>query len=267
MRSCPIKILLDTGSQRTYISERIVRKLQLQPYRSQEMTVKAFGEVEGKCSIFNEYQFCVRNPKRECNLYLSGFAVKHICSPLVEQKIEMVEKLYPMLEELDLSDEGKGGKEIDLLIGADFYGTVIGKEVKKCNEDGLTAMNSKLGWILCGPYESTNLQTSEDEATTVTVTNLIHVTESIGLEEEDTALNSSVEKLWNLEGLGIMCEEKSWVDKCYENFKFVDGRYQVRLPFKDDCRFMEDNYVLAEKRLQNLKKRLDKDPELLKKYH
>ena len=64
-RSSHIKILFDTGSQRTYISERIVKKLKLQAYSSREMTVRAFGDVEGKTSIFNLYRFCVRNPKRE----------------------------------------------------------------------------------------------------------------------------------------------------------------------------------------------------------
>ena len=54
-KSCQIKILLDTGSQRTYLSEGIVKKLNLQPYSSREMTVRGFGDVEGKSSIFNEY--------------------------------------------------------------------------------------------------------------------------------------------------------------------------------------------------------------------
>ena len=60
----PIEILLDPGSQRTYLSEKIVKKINLQPFSSKEMTVKAFGNV----TVFNEHRFCVRNPKRNCNL-------------------------------------------------------------------------------------------------------------------------------------------------------------------------------------------------------
>ena len=67
----------------------------------------------------------MNNPKRGCNLYLSGFSVPHICSPLSGQRLEVVEELYPTLKKLDLSDISEGDGEIDLLIGADYYWTVV----------------------------------------------------------------------------------------------------------------------------------------------
>ena len=265
-RSHRIQILFDTGSQRTYLSERIVKKLKLHPYNSREMTVKAFGDLEGKSSVFNEYRFCVRNPKREGNLYLTGFAVKNICSPLADQKIEVVAKLYPILKGLDLGDVSKGEGDIDLLIGADYYGTIVGGGVKKCSDDGLTAMNSKLGWMLFGPYENKDSGSEDNVLTSIVATNLIRVTENIGFEVDDVSLNTEVEKLWNLETLGIGGNELSWIDRCLDDVTVVDGRYQVSLPFKENRRFVEDNYALAEKRLKILMKKLHRDPELLKRY-
>ena len=48
--------------------------------------------------------------------------------------------------------------------------------------------------------------------------------------------------------------------------EFVNGRYQVNLPFKENRRVMEDKFALAERRLGNLKKKLKKDPVLCRKY-
>ena len=79
--------------------------------------------------------------------------------------------------------------------------------------DGLTAINSKLGWVLNGPYENKvlNRQDKNKEASTVNVTptNLIKVTDDIDLEVDDVTLNKQVETLWNLESLGIMDNEST----------------------------------------------------------
>ena len=118
-----------------------------------------------------------------------------------------------------------------------------------------------------GPYEDKEAESEDDVATSiVAATNLVRVTENIGFEINDASLGTQVEKLWDLETLGIGSKEISWVDRCLGEFTVVDGRYQVSLPFKENRRFVEDNYVLAEKRLKTLMKKLNKDPELLKRY-
>ena len=47
-KSRPVKILLDSGSQRTYVTQKVVKMLNLQPVASKKMTVKSFGDHEGK---------------------------------------------------------------------------------------------------------------------------------------------------------------------------------------------------------------------------
>ena len=46
----------------------------------------------------------------------------------------------------------------------------------------------------------------------------------------------------------------------------VDGHYQFALPWKKESCDLEDNRVLAESRLGNLQRRLDKNPELKQTY-
>ena len=56
----------------------------------------------------------------------------------------------------------------------------------------------------------------------------------------------------------------------YENFKesihFDGNRYVTNLPFKPHHDFLPDNYELSTHRLFDMKKRLDKNPELLSEY-
>ena len=66
-----------------------------------------------------------------------------------------------------------------------------------------------------------------------------------------------VDKFWDLDTIGIIKNELSVYDKFLENVKFINGRYEVCLPFKEERPFIEDNYVLCEKRLQSLKRKLE----------
>ena len=55
-------------------------------------------------------------------------------------------------------------------------------------------------------------------------------------------------------------------DRCLEEIQIVDGRYEVRFPFKEDSPFIEDNYKLALARLTRLKTNLMKDPMMFQQY-
>ena len=52
------------------------------------------------------------------------------------------------MKKLDLSDVSRG--DGDLLLGADYYWNVVEGGIKKCGPNALTAIKSKLGWVLNG---------------------------------------------------------------------------------------------------------------------
>ena len=84
---------------------------------------------------------------------MTRFSIPFICSTLTNQRIDMVERLLLILKSLDLSDIGGRDREIDMLFRADYYWGVAEGETKRYSSDGLTAINSKLGWVLSGPYK------------------------------------------------------------------------------------------------------------------
>ena len=91
-----------------------------------------------------------------------------------------------------------------------------------------------------------------------------HVMKLEGLvDTDDNKLENLVEIFWNLDTLDISNVEPSVYDKFMEGVRFINGRYEVSLPFRENRPFIEDYYNLSEKRLISLKNKLDKDKNLL----
>ena len=66
--------------------------------------------------------------------------------------------------------------------------------------------------------------------------------------------------------LGIQNDSLSLYDKFVSEVEFMEGRYQVQLPFKEDHELLPDNFALCKSRLISLLKRLNLKPEVLKHY-
>ena len=84
----------------------------------------------------------------------------------------------------------------------------------------------------------------------------------IDYSDRDTGGN-----FWNLEIIDVKENELSNYEK-HENLITIssEGRYESKLPFKENQELLNDNYELCKKRLLNLHKKLKQDPELMKKY-
>ena len=65
------------------------------------------------------------------------------------------------LSGLELADPGVDGKdlEIDLLIGSDHYWKVVTGRIVR-GDNGPTAIETRLGWVLSGPSEDPREQTA-----------------------------------------------------------------------------------------------------------
>ena len=225
-KSVMIKALFDSCFQQTYISENIARELHLKPKRQVQMVVKAFGNGRGKTMQLKEYELKVK-PKYGETFSVNAVAVPTICSPITGQIIQEAIDQNRFIAGLKLADGGsKPNAPIDLLFGADIYWKIVSGEVKKCNDSGLTAINSVFGWLLSGPVKRRNESSINLVSTDVTVMKIsAHVT-------EDTQLANEIRRFWDLDTIGISEPEVSVYDKFNETIKFENGRYEVELPFK-----------------------------------
>ena len=85
--------------------------------------------------------------------------------------------------------------------------------------------------------------------------------------KQDNCLNEKINRFWDLDTIGISDNETSVYEKFIDSIKFENDRYSVALPFKENRPMLADNYQLCLNRLQKLKERLSKTPQLLNEYN
>ena len=257
-----VRLLFDSGSQRSYLTERAMRLLQLQPTGERTLSMATFGAIQEQirvCPIVS-VGICVKGYP---TVSLSLHVVSTICEPLSCQPITTSVEANGHLVGLDLADTADGNSRlpVDILIGSDYYWDLVTGSICR-SEKGPTAIHTKLGWVLSGPtLSSSSMRCS---STYITTTHLLRIDDS---PTESTQLVEQLRSFWELESLGISEEEKTLYDEFASNITFQDGRYKVSLPWKEFHEPLADNYLLSERRLRGLIQRLKHDPELLKEYN
>ena len=82
-----------------------------------------------------------------------------------------------------------------------------------------------------------------------------------------------MKKFWDIDSAGICtqrtiadADEKVVLKKAENSFRFINGRHDIGIPWKEEFHQMVNNHRMATKRLQNTEKRLLKRPDLMKVY-
>ena len=109
---------------------------------------------------------------------------------------------YPHLKNIKFADSyPRGPTEIDILVGMDFYYSIVDKKCQKgLGPDMPVAVSTNLGWILCGP-----IQNNVDHQATVMLStvSVIEVT-------------FSLKNFWELEHMVIEDDKQA---KCNSSMK------------------------------------------------
>lgn len=269
------RILLDSGSQRTYITESLAKRLNLKLGDKDEFMLVTFGSEKPKRTE-------TRNTKLD--MVLKDGSILTIGANVVPQIAESIQRRPVNLKTLDnwdylwnefsLADDLPSEREtssVELLIGNDYYLDIILPQKMEV-QPGLYMLGSKLGWILSG-------RTSELVESTTEPSMLI-LTHGKGIDNETTFMTCmdkslptkpNVEDFWRLESIGISdspVESDNEVarKKFSETLKYEQGRYTVTWPWKEDRPDLPENRALALGRLKSLVTRMKNNPELIQKY-
>ena len=174
------------------------------------------------------------------------------------------------LELADASIVEGSQQNIDVLIGSDFHFDVVSEDVVRGNSSPV-ALSSTFGWILCG---QASVEESKDKCT---ATNLIIEKPELmflspfDIHSENDEVNHALQKFWDTESLGVRDEppvSQLDGDEFLKNINFdeKEGRYEVRLPWKEGQFPASNEYELCVTRLRQLHSRLKKNKELLRDY-
>ena len=79
------KLILDTASSRTFVSLRLMERLNLPVVNQERMEIKTFGNYQTITRELDEVQFMIQNRRNDFSLVMSGLAVPAICKPLTRQ--------------------------------------------------------------------------------------------------------------------------------------------------------------------------------------
>ena len=100
-----IRILLDRGSQRSYISERAKEKLDLFPKRKEKLFIKTLGQENEDLRECGIVKFCVRGLNQSSGVQMTAHTVPLICGLLVNQAVQFAQQSYGHLVDLKLADQ------------------------------------------------------------------------------------------------------------------------------------------------------------------
>ena len=145
------RLMFDSGSQFSYVSESLRSKLKLKALRQERLIINTFGNSETKLQTLDVVQLKVKNKFDNTHIYVEALCVPNICAPAQNQNVLQCVKKYEHLSNLLLADSSNGAYplNIDILIGIDFYYSFISGRLIR-GSDGPVALASSLGWILAG---------------------------------------------------------------------------------------------------------------------
>ena len=151
-----IRAILDTGSQKTYISQRVVQELKLPSKREDKINIKTFADSNGRNRCCQVVDIALQTRGRG-ELEMEALEIPLICDPLSQQPTKRVKSKHHHLRGLQLADYNdiEDKLPVDILIGSDFYWSMVTGNIKK-GRSGPTA--PRWGGCYLVPLESLRTQ-------------------------------------------------------------------------------------------------------------
>nr|XP_047123002.1 uncharacterized protein LOC105849194 [Hydra vulgaris] len=250
------RVLFDNCSQKSFVTSDVRKKLNLKTIRNEILNVKVFGESCEKPRKFDLVSIKIKNIQTNHYSTIEAYVTPIICSPIINQRIDLAKLQHTELANIPIADDLKDGKEIDILIGANYYWNFVTGQLIRTNQS-LTAVNTILGWTLNGNVKSIN-------SASVNIASVLHTSsEPILVNSDDLG---SLGKFWELEDIN---EINTTFDLkyLYDKIQFNGKRYSVPLPWKQERKQIPDNYEKSKLRLLSTYNRLKKNPNLLQQYN
>ena len=180
-------------------------------------------------------------------------------TPFRSETIKQTLKQYELADTIPVKKESC---TIDLLLGNDYYADIVSTK-RIMLSDGLYLFGSKFGWILSGRTKNEYKAPKRDSLTMLTYSSSEISTNFLGFSKTDDSIfnNSRLEDFWALETVGIkdpstITDDDKALSEFNKSIQLVNGRYQVRWPWREENPNLFNNYKLSYGRLASTVKRL-----------
>ncbi|XP_046808641.1 uncharacterized protein LOC124420309 [Lucilia cuprina] len=214
-----VRALIDPGSQRTFLTEKIRNRLQL-PYNKSHFEIIGIGGQ--KQSASKECEFVLYAKRYNLRVPIKAIILPKVTKWLPSHSFEIANSKE--LAELDLADPTfNKTSQVDLILGNDYEHFLNIEGIKKNICGQASAYNTVFGWVLSGPMKTKTIQS---------------FTTSV-LMRESSELNEILKKFWEQEEIPTtrpVSVEHDFCEKYYvqTTTRNEEGRYIVRLPFRKE---------------------------------
>lgn len=248
-------ILFDEGAQRSFITQEMATKLNLQPSNKENISLASFGSTSPTHTNLPTGIIQIHTLTGD-KIPISVLIVPRIAPPL-QNTLRTSLQQVPHLKGLQLAHPITENEnfEISVLIGADHYWSFVQDHVIR--GDGPTAVQSKLGYLLSGPLSSCSQNSTAS---------LFHVS-MLSIKEVP-----NMERFWNVEAAGVTPSEEDPGKQFLRSYIQSsitcqpDGSYSLRFPWKENHPPLPSNYYVCERRMRSLVRRLAHTPDVLRTY-
>ncbi|XP_060519743.1 uncharacterized protein LOC132697963 [Cylas formicarius] len=252
----PIRAILDSGAQTSFLTKRCATMLGLSKYNIsisinglESMSMSAYSAVH--CEI-------APLATKSHTFHVETVVVDQICNKMPNMSFDP--NSLEFLKELKLADpQWYTQSEVQLLIGAEIYGSLIQDGHLYFGPNVPTCLNTVFGSTLIGemPLDAGPSNSKTISAYFTTVSNI--------------DLNNALQKFWETEEIPNVLQKPPsdiYCEKYYADTTTRDtnGRYTVSLPFRITSPDFGDTRALTLKRFYSLENRLLRNKDLYHSY-
>jgi len=248
-----VRALIDQGSEVSIVTEALAQRLRLS---RKQASVAVFGVGEKRTATARG-QITLRISTQGGTYIMSTSAIVLPRFTVYTGPTNGASKEWPHLKDLELADPRYSSTdEIEVLLGADVYATVIEPGISKGSAWEPVAQRTALGWIVSGPVSATSSHTiARMHQCTI-----------------DESLSTLVRRFWEQEEVERVPTKLTPVEQECEEFylrthsRNCEGRYVVRLPVDASLPDLTASRVAAARMLSCMEARFAKDSHLQKSY-
>ncbi|XP_076235095.1 uncharacterized protein LOC143179667 [Calliopsis andreniformis] len=246
----PCRMLIDSGSQSHFLSERTALRLGLPRKR---INIPVIGINRGTTNIKHSVTTTIRSRINKFRTDATFLVIEHITEMLPSRIIAIEELSIP--NNIPLADPKFNiPAEIDGLIGGELYLQLLCVGQIRLNHNAIALQKTQFGWILAGRV--TALQS----------------THPVRCNLAKESIHDQLAKFWELEEPyheAIYSVEERKAEQHFVLNTTRDaqtGRYVVRLPIKDNVPALGESYSMAKRRFCSLERKFSKNVDLNVQY-
>lgn len=215
-----VRALLDQGSEATLITEKVAQRLRLNKIR-RDTRIGGVGNRQFTATAIARIDIGSLD-KGGDKINTNAIILKSLTKFTPSRAGQHLS--FAHLENLLLADHDPFSSDpIDIIIGADIYGSILLPGLRKGKPNEPIAQQTIFGWILSGPISSSSTVPRIVDAHVVSIDDL----------------HDTVKRFWEIEEIPSSTESILTPDerRCVEYFEKThsrtsEGRYIVRLPFR-----------------------------------